>query len=93
MRKKHQVKSMICPKCHSEFILGESGIFTKDQFLCDSCAGVERDSMGYAWLPGESDKIVFSYRGRAIVLHHPILDRSRIYHVEFIEEDDTKRIC
>lgn len=45
---------MICCKCYKPVKIGEDAIYDDEESLvCDSCAGVERDLEGYAWLPGE----------------------------------------
>jgi len=76
------MKSMICPKCHNTFILGEGGVFQNNQFLCDSCAGVVRDGMGYVWAPGELEKVGFNNGGSVVIVRRPdtlrIPERSKV---------------
>lgn len=35
-----------CKQCHTTFVVGVNGL---SDGRCDNCAGVQRDSKGYAW--------------------------------------------
>jgi hypothetical protein len=45
-----------CNNCHKNFTLGVDGVVDPKTGLemCDSCAGVRRDSQGYAYLREET---------------------------------------
>ena len=43
----YQTETLECSKCGKDFTPGINGIV--NPILCDSCAGIERDSQGWAW--------------------------------------------
>lgn len=47
------MKKSTCTICGRQFQMGKNGICDPDR--CDDCAGVVRDSTGYAWEPGEQE--------------------------------------
>lgn len=52
----NEIVLKVCSKCHNGFILGVGGFFVdEDTLSCDTCAGVERDAEGNAWLPDETE--------------------------------------
>jgi hypothetical protein len=57
--KNNQIVMKVCRNCGNGFVLGTGGLYIRGELpLCDTCAGVERDSDGNAWLPGE-DQILW----------------------------------
>lgn len=54
---------VVCDTCGKDCCLGENAIGVSDEngnntglSRCDECAGVKRDELGHAWLPGETVK-------------------------------------
>lgn len=46
-----------CTQCGRQFQTGVNGIGGSQMpALCDACAGIQRDSKGYIWKPGESEQ-------------------------------------
>ena len=45
----------VCKICGKRFELGLNGIWQGRRYICDPCAGVERDTDGRAWEPGETE--------------------------------------
>jgi hypothetical protein len=47
-------RDITCYKCGHAFEMGINGIKGNNGPICDTCAGVERDDKGRAWLPVET---------------------------------------
>jgi hypothetical protein len=57
-----------CVQCGKKVNVGINATFVETSgdnydLVCDECRGVERDPNGFAWLPGETEKLMEDFHG------------------------------